>query len=165
MMKSFQAICLRSSPLPSSMNFLLGLGVVDEDDVGVAAPRGVERLAGAERQHVHGDPGRLGEFRQDRAEQSRIVDRGGRGQGDGLLRGVCASAPPAENSASVAIMANHNLRIPTYLPVSNPSARPATKALAQIIVDKPISTMPRPSASGRLPLLVSSTIAVVIVRV
>ena len=51
--------------------FLLGLGVVDEDEIGVAAPRRVERLAGALRQHMHRDAGRLGEVRQDRARAAR----------------------------------------------------------------------------------------------
>ena len=35
--------------------FRLGVRVVDEDEIGVAAPRRVERLAGAERQDMHGD--------------------------------------------------------------------------------------------------------------
>jgi hypothetical protein len=59
---------------------------VDKDDIGIAAPCSVERLSGAERQHTHRDAGRLGELGQDRREQARIVDRGGRRQHDDLFR-------------------------------------------------------------------------------
>ena len=39
----------------SGDEFLLGLGIVNEDEVGIAAPRRVERLAGPQREHMHGD--------------------------------------------------------------------------------------------------------------
>jgi hypothetical protein len=65
-----------------------GLGIVHEHEIGVTAPGGVERLTGPLRQDVHGDPGRLGEGRQDRAEQTGILDRCGRGQNDRLRRWI-----------------------------------------------------------------------------
>ncbi len=61
--------------------FLLRLGV-DEDDVGVAAAAGVERLAGALRHHLHVDAGLGLEQRQDVAEQAGILRRGGGGDDD-----------------------------------------------------------------------------------
>jgi hypothetical protein len=67
-------------PLPNE--FLLGLGVMNQHEIGVAAPRGVERLPGAQRQHMHGDAAGLGKPRQDRRQQPGIVDRGRRGEGD-----------------------------------------------------------------------------------
>ena len=48
---------------------LLRLGM-NEYDVGVAAPAGVERLAGALRHHLHVDAGLGLEQRQDMAKQS-----------------------------------------------------------------------------------------------
>ena len=63
---------------------LLRLGV-DEHHVGVAAPRGVERLAGALRDHLHVDAGLGLEDRQEIAEQPGILRRGGRGDHDRLV--------------------------------------------------------------------------------
>ena len=66
---------------------LLRLGV-HEHHVGVAAPAGVERLAGALRDHLHVDAGLGLEQRQDVAEQAGVLGRGGRGDDDRLvLRG------------------------------------------------------------------------------
>jgi hypothetical protein len=55
---------------------------MDEDDVGVAAPPGLQRLAGALRDHPHLDAGRRLEHRQDVVEQARLLGRGGRGHRD-----------------------------------------------------------------------------------
>ena len=60
---------------------LLRLGV-HEHHVGVAAPAGVERLAGALRHHLHVDAGLGLEQRQDVAEQAGVLGRGGRGDDD-----------------------------------------------------------------------------------
>src|SRR5262249_15193166 len=49
-----------------------------EYDVSVAAPRQVERLPGAERDHAHLDPRLLLEDRKQVAEQARLLGRGGR---------------------------------------------------------------------------------------
>ena len=65
--------------------FLLGRLRVDEDDIGVAAPREVERLPGAERDDAHLDAGLLLEDRQQVAEQSRLLGRRRRGDGDEAL--------------------------------------------------------------------------------
>ena len=61
--------------------FFLRLGM-DEHDVGIAAPGGVERLSGALRHHLHVDAGLRLEHRQDVAEQAGILRRGGRGDDD-----------------------------------------------------------------------------------
>ena len=60
---------------------LLRLGV-HEHHVGIAAPAGVERLAGALRDDLHVDAGLGLEQRQDVAEQAGILRRGGRGDDD-----------------------------------------------------------------------------------
>ena len=69
---------------------------VHEHHVGVAAPAGVERLAGALRHHLHVDAGLGLEQRQDVAEQAGILRRGGRGDDDRFVlrearRGECAA--------------------------------------------------------------------------
>jgi hypothetical protein len=63
---------------------LLRLGV-HEQHVGVAAPAGVERLAGALRHHLHIDAGLGLEQRQDMAEQAGVLRRGGGGDHDGFV--------------------------------------------------------------------------------
>ena len=62
--------------------FLLLRPGMDEDDVGIAAPAGVERLAGALRDDADLDAGLRLEQRQDMAEQAGILRRGRRGYGD-----------------------------------------------------------------------------------
>ena len=59
---------------------------VHEHDVGVAAARDVERLAGAERDDAHLDAGLLLEDRQDVPEQARLLGRRRRGDRDESLR-------------------------------------------------------------------------------
>ena len=75
---------------------LLRLGM-DEHHVGIAAPAGVERLAGALRHHLHVDAGLRLEQRQDVAEQAGILGRGRRGDDDRL---VLRQAGTAASSAS-----------------------------------------------------------------
>ena len=65
--------------------FLLGGLVVHEHDIGIAAARGVEGLAGAERHDAHVDPGLRLEDRQDVAEQAGLLGRGRRGDDDELV--------------------------------------------------------------------------------
>jgi hypothetical protein len=48
---------------------------VHEDDVGVAAAAGVQRLAGAHGHHAHVDAGGGLEGRQQVAEQARLLGR------------------------------------------------------------------------------------------
>jgi hypothetical protein len=59
---------------------------VHEHHVGVSAPAHVERLAGAERDHAHLDPGLLLEDRQQVLEQARLLGGRGRRDRDVLLR-------------------------------------------------------------------------------
>ena len=65
--------------------FLLLRPGVHEHHVGVAAPAGVERLAGALRHHLHVDAGLGLEQRQDMAEQAGVLRRGGGGDHDRLV--------------------------------------------------------------------------------
>ena len=58
---------------------------MDEHDVGIAAARGIERLPGALRHHLHLDAGLGLEHRQDVAEQAGILRRGGRGHHDRFI--------------------------------------------------------------------------------
>ena len=58
---------------------------VHEHHVGVAAPRHVERLAGAERDHAHLDAGLLLEDRQQVLEEPGLLGRGRRSDGDEAL--------------------------------------------------------------------------------
>ena len=51
---------------------------VHENDVGIAAAAGVERLAGTLRDDFHLDPGLLLEQRQNVSKQAGILRRGGR---------------------------------------------------------------------------------------
>ena len=64
--------------------FFRGLGM-DEHHVGVAAPSGVERLASALGDHAHLDAGLLFEQRQQIAEQTGVLGRGGRGDDDEFI--------------------------------------------------------------------------------
>ena len=68
--------------LPFGQEFLLGGAGVHEHDVGVAAPADIERLAGAQRDDANLDAGLLLVDRQQIAEQSRLLGRGRRGDGD-----------------------------------------------------------------------------------
>src|ERR1700716_3723210 len=72
----------RFPPGPFLDEFLLGGARMHQGDVGVAAARGVERLAGALRDHPHVDAGRLPEDRQDVDEPAGGLGRGGGGHGD-----------------------------------------------------------------------------------
>jgi hypothetical protein len=65
-------------PVSVGDEFLLRRLIVDEDHVGIAAPRHVQRLAGAQRHDLDLDPGRDLEGRQQMAEQARLL--GGRGR-------------------------------------------------------------------------------------
>jgi hypothetical protein len=61
---------------------LFGRPGVHEHNVGVTAPAGVERLAGALRDHLHVDAGLGFEDRQDVTEESGILGRGRGGNDD-----------------------------------------------------------------------------------
>ena len=76
----------RTSPRPP---------VVHEQHVGVAAPRHVERLAGADRDHLDVDAGGLLERRQQVREQARLLGRRGRRHRDGLC---CRAATQTQRS-------------------------------------------------------------------
>ena len=86
--KSLYITGRRLTPKPSATNFSSAACVVHEHDVGIAAPRQVERLAGAERDDAHLDAGVLLERRQQVPEQAGLLGRRGRGHDDEfVLRG------------------------------------------------------------------------------
>ena len=60
---------------------LFGGLVVHQEEVGIAVPRKPERLAGADRDDAHLDPGLGLEQRQQTVEEAGVL--GGRGRGDG----------------------------------------------------------------------------------
>ena len=62
---------------------LLGCRVVHEDDIGVTAAAGVQRLARAHGHHAHVNACGLLEGRQQVAEQARLLGAGGAGHHDG----------------------------------------------------------------------------------
>jgi len=64
--------------------FLLGLGVVHENEIRIITPRRIERLTRALHQHMYRDAGLFCELRQDGREQSGIIDRTRRGEPDRL---------------------------------------------------------------------------------
>ncbi len=80
--KSLYITGKRLTPCALGEEFLLGGARVHEHDVGVAAPREVERLPGAERHDAHLDAGLLLEDRQQIAEQARLLGRRRRRDGD-----------------------------------------------------------------------------------
>jgi hypothetical protein len=65
--------------------FFFGRHVVHEDDVGIAAARAVQRLAGALRDHAHVDAAGGLEGRQQMREQPRLFGAGGRRHDDELV--------------------------------------------------------------------------------
>ena len=101
--KSLYITGKRFTPWPSARNFSSGGLRVHEHHVGVAAPREVERLAGAERDHAHLDAGLLLESGQDVAEQPRLLGRGGRGDDDEVFlrdRGQARRSTPRATTVS-----------------------------------------------------------------
>jgi hypothetical protein len=63
---------------PFGDEFLFRRLVMDEHNVGIAAPPDIERLSGADGNDFHLDPGCRSEPPQDVAEQSGLFGRGGR---------------------------------------------------------------------------------------
>src|SRR5207253_10553073 len=139
----------------------LGRTVVHEHDIAIAVLADLQRLAGADRDDMDLDAGRLGKGRQQMVEQPRFLGRGGRGDGDeGLIRGnrgggrgqaKARGGERPDPAAHIAAALRAVLRI--------------SCAVALIASTRANRMMPRPSASARSPRLVSSVIAVVIVRV
>jgi len=79
--------------------FFLGGLVMDEDHIGIAAPRQIERLAGAQGDDAHLDAVGLFENRQHVAEEAGLLGRGGRGDGDEAFLGVaCGGSHQTEGS-------------------------------------------------------------------
>ena len=68
--------------LALGQELLLGRLRVDENDIGIAAPREIERLAGAERHDAHLDSRLLFEDGQEEAEEPRLLGRRRRGHCD-----------------------------------------------------------------------------------
>ena len=135
---------------------VLRFGIVNQHDVGVAARRRRQRLAGALRDDPHGDAGFRGEFRQDVVEQSGILQRRRRRHDDRL--GADVARDRREQRAD-----GEDRKPPAYVHRLPPEPRANAVALTATLM--PIRTKPSPRASDRLPLLVSSAIAVVMVRV
>ena len=157
---------------------LLGGPGVDQHDIGVAAPRGVERLAGALRQHLHADAELLLDDRQQIAEQAGILRRCRRGDDDRLVlccyaAGRPATRPrpgqqkPASSSATNLCGRSPSARFQQPLRARQRmvKVRPTRSVDVLTIIERTIRMIPRASAKLRSPLLVSSAIAVVIVRV
>ena len=65
--------------------FILGFTVVHEHHVGIAAPRHVERLPGAQRHHAHLYAGFFFKHRQQMFKQPRLFGGGGGGDGDEFI--------------------------------------------------------------------------------
>src|SRR5207248_7617427 len=97
------------------------------------------------------------EFRQDAREEPRIFDRGRRGQHDRIV----GTGPPADQGHE----SGQDRRCESAQHLYRSSRPPSAKMVALTATLMPISTKPRPRAIDRLPLLVSRTIVVVIVRV
>src|SRR5262249_24563855 len=76
-------IALHAKPFRNE--FLLCLPGMHENHVGIAAARGVERLAGTLGDDFNVDAGLGLEQRQDVAEQARVLRRSGGGDYDGLV--------------------------------------------------------------------------------
>src|SRR5207244_1978707 len=124
-----------------------------------AARRGRERLPGSLGDDLHLDPGLLGEQRQNFREQTRVFDRCRRGEHDALVRRWCGSGAIAPNHPAEQEQNHKSDRS------HRPPFSPSTKPVALTAMLRPISTSPGPTATGNSPLLVSSTMVVVIVRV
>ena len=58
---------------------------MNKNNIRIAAPRGIERLACALRNHLHINAGFGFERGQEMIEEARILRRCGRGNGDGLV--------------------------------------------------------------------------------
>jgi len=90
-------MALHAKPLRNE--FLLCLPGMHENHVGIAAARGVERLAGTLGDDFNDDAGLLLEQRQDVAEQAGVLRRRGGGDHNGS---ACARAGAAATSVMVA---------------------------------------------------------------
>jgi hypothetical protein len=67
---------------------------------GIAAPRDIERVAGAERDNADIDATRFLEERQDMCQQSAIVDLDSRGQRHIFVHGADHALPDEENKCT-----------------------------------------------------------------
>ena len=158
MTKSFHAVCRRPVPCPSAMNCSSASGSCTRTR-SASARRACRAPVPCPAPAHAPQSGLACEDWQDRAEEPGIVERGRRRQQDGVGRHLGRARirqpyPCRDKREQPQPDASHAL------------GRPASpNAAALIITVSPISTSPSPSASGRSPLLVSSTIAVVIVRV
>jgi hypothetical protein len=71
----------------------LGLAVVNEHHVGIAAAGGIQRLTRAQRDHLHGDARARLEARQQVLEETRVLGGRGRRHHDGAF-GFSARCEP-----------------------------------------------------------------------
>ena len=100
--------------MPFGDEAVLGLGVVDQDKVGVAARRRGERLAGALGEDPHLDAGGRGEGRQDMLEEPGILHRCRRGQDDRFgPDSACDHREQPDDRASHVSPSHHLLILPT----------------------------------------------------
>jgi len=126
-------------------------------------PRGVEWLAGTLRQDLDRGVGGLREPWQDRLKQPRIVHRGCRRENNNL-RGIGDVRRGCDDEQQ------RGKRVPNeahdeILSLQRGERPSSAKAAVLTSVLIPINTSASPRAGERLPLLVSSATAVVIVRV
>src|SRR5262249_24968792 len=131
--------------------------VMDEEHIGIAALADLQRLAGADGDDAYLDPALRGEGGEDRAEDAGILGRCRRGDDDeGLLLGARDAGRQREQGDEEEAREVDHLSVPRFVRV---------KARALTATDKVMRTNPKARASGRSPRLVSSAIAVVMVRV
>ena len=139
--------------------FLLGRLGMHEHHIGIAAPGGVERLAGALRHHLHVDAGLFLEDRQQIAEQAGILRRGRRSDNDRFFLSCVGPSIHGNDPFLWHEKPQHGFfHRPT-------KARPTRKLSALTAIDRTIRMTPKARAKLKSPLLVSSAIAVVMVRV
>src|SRR5665213_994613 len=129
---------------------LFGLRIMNQQQIGVAPPRGVQGLAGALRDDVDRNA-RLGrELRKDVRQQPGSFHRSGRGQDNGLLgRGTRIYRRQSCDQRQYISKFDHTSSLPAV------RARPAnanTVALTETLI--PTNTAPRANARDKSPSLV-----------
>ena len=142
-------------PVSGRDELLFRFRIVHQQQIGIVVRSGPKRLTRPLRENMHGYSGLFGEDRQNVRQQSRIFDRRSRGENDRLRRALGGnSRSPEERNEQ------DDDQLPQFHHYS-----PSRKAVLLTATLIPIRTKPSPRASSKSPLLVSNTIAVVIIRV